>query len=383
MSDALPDLARPVPDVPGEAYFAVDRNDEIVVLPQSLAMETNPGGQNQALLTLLRGVGDATGTGGRFEVGLVLATNSSALGEALAHHHVPGQLRVADPVRSDVSLSSRLGPIGADVALGPLPADFALFGSARLSLDLAPPAASVMAQMLETGTAPLQANAHLFFSAIAPRIPFAVTVDPHDLSDRLARELGTQAQVGDGLDRELALLVDCPQPDALADLLSDRLIDEHGRLRDPAVVPSGQVRIDLSLPRIVAIDRTLQLDHIGARVERIDLPPLPDGHGRISVGSNLPEPIQGLLALFADLRVPPVPPFAPASGDCKRVAGSTRTTGSGRAGPVARRGVLREKSACGHFLQDAQAGGVEMAGAWRPLTGPNMFCSVPTTSRPR
>jgi hypothetical protein len=96
MLQALPDLSCPLAGVPGTAYRGFGRDGLVVAVPDRLTLEAEPDGRPRLLLTLIRGGGVATSTGGRLELGLSIEADLAGIGRVLAARAAsePGKLQL-------------------------------------------------------------------------------------------------------------------------------------------------------------------------------------------------------------------------------------------------------------------------------------------------
>jgi hypothetical protein len=398
MLKGLPDLGRPL-NAPGSVFAAFERPDLAVALPDRLLLERDPDGSPALLLTLVRGGTGVGSTGGLLELGVAADADLAAAGAALAAAGTPARLTGATLEGGVLALSARLGPAVPEELVPALPLTPDQLTRARAMAELDATGATLAARLLTTGTLPATATVRVTVRAVAPRLPLTVTVDPHAVALRLARRFGAGAAVtleelASGLDELLADPAVTVEGDtatldgeARRRVLGLRLAERFTipepaatlrlRLRDPGEVPSGHERRDLAEPAAVALHRLLSFDPFalardlaGGSADRlvrtVDVPELVTGRTTITLMSNLPEPVAGLIALFADLRVPPAPPRRPqpvtAGGtldppDRTAVVTVTLAPGEDLAGEARLRALL-----------EGSDGAAELEGPWQPAT---------------
>jgi hypothetical protein len=399
MLEGLPDLGRPL-NAPGTVFAAFERPDLAVALPDRLLLERNRDGSPALLLTLVRGGTGVGSTGGLLDLGVAADADLAAAGAALAAAGTPARLTGATLEEGVLALSARLGP-AAPEELGPaLPLTPDQLTRARAVAELDAAGAALAARLLTSGTLPVTATVRVTMRAVAPRLPLAVTVDPRAVALRLAGRFATGAAVtleelAGGLDELLtdpAVTVEGDPAtfdgEARRRVLGLRLAERFAvpepaatlrlRLRDPGELPSGRERRDLAEPAAVALHRLLSFDPFAVArdlaggsadrlVRTVDVPELETGRTTVTLMSNLPEPVAGLIALFADLRVPPAPPRRPqgitAGGilrppDRTAVVTVTLAPGEDLAGEARLRALL-----------DGPDGAAELEGPWQPATG--------------
>ncbi len=405
----LPDLGAPLASLPGMVFRGYEDPGLAVALPDRLDLERAADGTPVLLVTLVRGEQEPYG---RIEAGFAIDTRLSEIGEAAAHQaEKQGELlRVvaADLWGGVLEVTARLGPLAEEALTPPVELAPGLLTRARVSVALAPRAAVAASRLVEDATLPVTATLRLTLRAVAPRLPLATTVDPHEIAVRLAARFGAQAaltvdDLAGGLDDLLAgsLTRSAPGPgdeaggpvtdeargQALALRLKEILarpeisarVSAQGRylLRHPDEVLPGQERVDLAVPAAVLVDRMVTLDPFAAaralsggaldrHVRRVTTPPLPEGHVVVEFAANLPEPVAGLLALLADLRIPPAPPLRP-----QPVTAGAALDGPGRtgtAGVVLAAGEEPSGEARLRALLDLPGGPAEAVGPWRPAS---------------
>ena len=344
MIQNLPDLSLPLPGVPGAAYRAFGRDGLVIAVPDRLTLEAELDGTPRLLVTLIRGGGTSTTTGGRFELGLSIESDLEGIGGAIAAEGTPASLAVADFAHAVLTITARLGPV-APTQLAPpmlLPPD--LLTRARTVVELSADAAGIASKIIEDETLPVDATMRVAFRAVAHRMPFAITFNPRAVAERIAAQAGASAVTTvENFERVMDALLAGPEivsegdPQAadpavrartvalrMRDRFAVRAESDAGALKliAPAEVPSGQERIDFAEPAMVLVEQSISLDPVSAArsmrngrmddlVRRIEVPPVPTGRQRIAVSANLPEPVAGLLTLIADVRAPALPPFRP------------------------------------------------------------------------
>ena len=348
MMQSLPDLSLRLAGIPGTAYHAFNRDGLIVAVPDRLRLEAEPDGTPRLLLTLIRGGGTATTTGGRFELGLSIEAGLEEIGRAIAAQEIPASLIVADFEHAVLTISARLGPIAPTQLAPPLVLPPDLLTRARVVVELTAEAASIASQIMEDATLPVEAMMSVAFRAVAARIPLSVSFNPRAVAERLGERIVErvgQVEVisTDVFESLIDSLLAGPEIVAEGDLhaidpvlraqtvalrLRDRFAvrgesDSAGlKLIPPAEIPSGQERFDFSEPAAVLVEQSISLDPLSTAramrngtisdlVRRIEVPPVPTGRQRITVSANLPEPVAGLQTLVADVRAPALPPFRP------------------------------------------------------------------------
>jgi hypothetical protein len=398
MLKGLPDLGRPL-NAPGSVFAAFERPDLAVALPDRLLLERDPDGSPALLLTLVRGGTGVGSTGGLLDLGVAADADLAAAGAALAAAGTPARLTGATLEGGVLALSARLGPGVPEELVPALPLTPDQLTRARAVAELDATGATLAARLLTTGTLPATATVRVTVRAVAPRLPLAVTVDPHAVALRLARRFGAGAgitleELAGGLDELLADPAVTVEGDtatldgeARRRVLGLRLAERFAipepaatlrvRLRDPGDLPSGHERRDLAEPAPVALHRLLSFDPFalardlaGGSADRlvrtVDVPELVTGRTTVTLMSNLPEPVAGLIALFADLRVPPAPPRRPqgitAGGtldppDRTAVVTVTLAPGEDLAGEARLRALL-----------EGPDGAAELEGPWQPAT---------------
>lgn len=393
----LPDLDAALPQAPGIAYRAYGRKGLVIAVPDRLRLELDRDGRPQLLLSLMRGGGEDVWTAGRLELGLSVDCDLEGLGRAVAAEATPGLVSVAEPEGGVLRLTAALGALAASPSFGPpqaLPPEMLTRMRAIAALDAA--AAALAARLIGEGTLPVSARLQVAFRAVAPRLTLAISCDPRALAERLAQRLGLAAFVADE-DFAAALAGVLGDPEVLVEGDAARVDAQHRvrttalRMREryasrtgpgmlqlipPSDLPSGRERIDLAEPVAVIVDQSMDLDPLavtrtmqgaapGDLVRRIEVPPLEIGRRRIGVTANLVEPIAGMLALVADLRVPPLMPFRPLA-----VAASVSLEAPERRGEVELQLAPGERLDGGIRLRAVlarQGKGLEIAGPWRPL----------------
>ncbi|MBO4272046.1 hypothetical protein [Microbispora triticiradicis] len=409
----LPDLGAPLASLPGTVFRGYEDSGLAIALPDRLDLERAADGTPVLLVTLVRGEQEPYG---RIEAGFAIGSPLSEIGEAAARQaEEQGELlrvAAADPRGGVLEVTARLGPVAEEALTPPVELAPDLLTRARVSVALAPRAAVAAARLVEDATLPVTATLRLTLRAVAPRLPLATAVDPHEIAVRLAARFGVQAaltveDLAGGLDELLAgsLAPSAPGPGdeaggpvtdeargrALALRLKEILarpeisaqasaqVSAQGRylLRHPDEVLPGQERVDLAVAAAVLVDRVVTLDPFAAaravsggtldrHVRRVTTPPLPAGHVVVEFAANLPEPVAGLLALLADLRIPPAPPLRP-----QPVTAGAALDGPGRtgtAGVVLAAGEEPSGEARLRALLDLPGGPVEVAGPWRPAS---------------
>ena len=398
MLQRLPDLGRPLP-APGSVFAAFERPDLAVVLPDRLLLERDPDGSPALLLTLVRGGTGVGSTGGLLDLGVAADADLAAAGAALAAAGTPARLTGATLEGGVLTIGARLGPAVSEELVPALPLTPDQLIRARALAELDATGAALAARLLTTGTLPVTATVRITLRAVAPRLPLAVTFDPHAVALRLARRFGADAAVtleelAGGLDELLtdpAVAVE-GDPATLAGearrrVLGLRLAERFAapepaatlrlRLRDPAEVPSGHERRDLAQPTAVALHRLLSFDPFalardlaGGSADRlvrtVDVPELVTGRTTVTLMSNLPEPVAGLIALYADLRIPPAPPRRPqgiTAGDSLDAPGRTTEVTVALAPGEELAGQARLRA-----LLDGPTGAAELEGPWQPAT---------------
>ncbi|MCT9934394.1 hypothetical protein N5079_29735 [Planotetraspora sp. A-T 1434] len=325
----LPDLGAPLTSLPGAVFRGFDDNGLAVAVPDDLDLERQADGSAALLVTLVRGDEPPYG---RIEAGFAVGTRLPEIGAAAVAQGQIIRLAEAEVRGGVLEFTARLGRVAEQVLVPAFELAPGLLARARVAAILSPEAATLAARLVEDATLLVTATLRLTLRAVAPRLPLAVTVDPHDLAVRLAGRVGEGAalsleELGEALD---ALLPG--QREGRAETLALRLKELLARpelstairyrLRSPDEVARGQEHVDLAVPTAVLVDRVVSLDpFLAARalsggsldrhVRRITVPSLPAGHVSVEFAANLPEPVSGLLALFADLRVPPAPPLRP------------------------------------------------------------------------
>jgi hypothetical protein len=397
----LPDLARPLPGFAGDVYAAFGRNGMHVVLPQRLVLLASADGSPELRLSLLRSV-DATGvhSSGRLEIAVSLESDLERIAALLADTKTPGALTIAELERGVFWLEALLGPLAPAALAQARALSAAELGRVRVVSELGSEAASIAERVLTEGSLPLFARLSVGFLAVPPRLPLAVTLDLRRAAEQLEARLGADARAGAGeLESAFWTLLEGPalvvegdlqsvEPGLLRQTLALRLRSrftaelpddlERRALLPPAEVAAGRERIDLSEPAAVQVSRALTLDPLASAhamhqgplselVRRIETPALSIGRQRLSVTANLPEPVAGLLALFADFRAPAAPPFRPFG-----IAQSVSLTAPERLGetvlklapgePVSGEARLRALLASGDEV-------TELSGPWRAAQG--------------
>jgi hypothetical protein len=416
MLAGLPDLGVPMRHLPGLVFAAFGKNGVAVVFPDRIMLDRAPDGTPALALTFLRGGPTATRQGARLELGLSAVADLEAAGAALTEAGEPARLIMAEPEHGVLAVDARLGPVAPETLLPATELAPDVIGRARVVAYLTPEAALVAEQLIADATLPVGATLRLSLLGVAPRLPLAITIDPHAAAAELAGRLGEGAELGlDGLAHAMdglaglsstkiegdpAVLDPSVWTPVLAMRLQGRLATEVAatapawKLRAAADVPAGQERIDLAAPAAVIIHVVLALDPLAAAravtggsldgiVQRVDVPPMPFGRTRVTLTANLPEPVSDLVALFADLRAPAAPPsrLQPVNTSV-RLAAPDRTAsadiplapGERLSGEVRLRAVI-----------DSEAGPQELEGPWRPTSqtdmtlGPDRF-PVPLTT---
>ena len=398
MLQGLPDLGQPL-NPPGSVLAAFERPDLAVALPDRLLLERDPDGSPALLLTLVRGGTGIGATGGLLDLGIVADTDLAAAGAALAAAGRPARLTGAALEGGMLALSARLGPAVPEELLPALPLTPDQLTRARALAELDATGAALAARLLATGTLPVTATVRVTVRAVAPRLPLAVTFDPRAVALRLAGRLGagaavTPEELAGGLDELLAGPVVAVEGDpatldgearrrVLGLRLAERFVVPEPaatlrlRLRDPGQVPSGHERHDLAEPAAVALHRLLSFDPFalardlaGGSADRlvrtVDVPELDTGRTTVTLMANLPEPVPGLIALFADLRVPPAPPRRPqgvTAGDSLDLPDRTAVVTVALAPGEELAGEARLRA-----LLDGPDGAAELEGPWQPAT---------------
>jgi hypothetical protein len=396
----LPDISLPVLNVPGTAYQAFGRSGVVVAVPDRLRLEADPDGQPRMLLTLIRGGVGGTSTGGRLELELSIESDLGGIGRALAAQGTSLSLLVADAIDGVFTIDVFLGPAVPSPLLAPqvLPPD--LLTRARLVGQLTPQAATIAARLIEEATLAVTATMQIAFRAVAPRLPLVATFNPRSVSEQLATRLGsgrtvTRDALEIALDAELTgSLIDVdgdvhaiePRLRAqtallrLAEFFADRApaVPDQLQLRAPQDVPIGRERVDFRQPASVAAQQVLSLDPFSVArsmrsadsndfVKRVEVSPVPTGRQRITLSSNLPEPIAGLLAVIADFRAPAIPPFRPTA-----ISESAALDAPSRSAFIEVRLGLDE-SLSGEVrmrnILERNGEAVEISGPWRPIQG--------------
>ncbi|MGH3939693.1 MAG: hypothetical protein ACRDTG_13890 [Pseudonocardiaceae bacterium] len=413
MLQGLPDFAASLDpaSVPGTVFGGFERPDRAVVLPSRIGLERQLDGSPALLVTLLRR--DGQDTGGRLEVGFAVEADLAGVGARLAAAEMPTRPVNAELAGGVLEVTARIGTAAANALFDPLALEPDVLTRARVVTELSPAAATLAARLAADATLPVSAVLRVWVRGVAPRLPLAVVLDPRQVAEHLAQRFGSVAvldpdDLADALD---ALLTDPAitvegdpgviEPALRARVLRLRLGEriavlqlsavERYRLRPVAEVPSGRERVDLAAPTAVTLHRVLTLDPFAiARamaggqaglVRRIDVPPLPVGRASVSVMANLPEPVAGLLALFADLRFPPTPqrPQSVTAGVALDLPERTATATFLLAPGERPAGEVRLRA-----LVDSVQGPREFDGPWRSaaaeqlLLGPDAF-PVPLT----
>ncbi len=362
MFEDLPDLGSPVASVPGAAFDAFGGGGLVVLVPDDLELERQADGSAALLVTLLRSPSAPGGAAGRIEIGFTVDLPFDSVGQALAAQGIPAGLVPGELLGGVLELTAQVGADPATPLVPPVVLSPAMLARAHVVVDLLAESAVLAARLVKESALPVHAELRLRFPAVAPRVPLELEFDRQRVAQLLAERFGAQAVVSDtdlaeALDALLAdpavtglaitdPTVDVPVPvpvpapvtgDASvvpsglrAEILGLRLRDELAvpdagaalryRLRPVAEVSPQSGRVDLATAERVSADRLLTLDPFAAArvlsggaferyVRTIDVPTLPTGHLRVSFAANLPAPMAGLLALFADLRVPALPPF--------------------------------------------------------------------------
>lgn len=413
MLQGLPDFAAFLDPagVPGTVFGGFERPDRVVVLPSRIGLERQVDGSPALLVTLLRRGGQDTG--GRLEVGFAVEADLAGVGARMAAAEMRARPVNAELAGGVLEVTVRIGPAAADALFEPLALDADVLTRARVVTELSPAAAALAARLAADATLPVSAVLRVWVRGVAPRLPLAMTLDPRQVAERLAQRFGPVAvldpdDLASGLD---ALLADPAvtvegDPGAIEPTVRARVLGlrfgeriavpqrsavQRYRLRPVAEVPSGRERVDLAAPTAVTLHRVLTLDPFAAAramaggqaslVRRIDVPPLPAGRTAIGITANLPEPVSGLLALFADLRFPPTPqrPQTVTAGVALDPPERAATTTLPLAPGERPAGEMRLRA-----LVDSARGPRELDGPWRAaaadqlLLGPDAF-PVPLT----
>jgi hypothetical protein len=408
----LPDLDAPLDPAgePDTVFAAFGRPDRAVVLPTRIGIERQVDGSPALLLTLVRrgdhdgGGPDAGGHGGgndggndgggRLEVGFAVEADLAAVGTRLAAGGVPARPATAELAGGVLELTTTVGAAGPNALVEPIVLDPDVLTRARVIVELSPAAASVAVRLITDATLPVSAVLRLSVRAVGPRLPVAVQFDPRRVAELLAQRFGPAAVLDedeladavDGLLTTPAFTVDGDRGAVRARVLGQRVgarlaapqpvAARRYRLRPVAELPSGRERIDFAEPAAITVHRVLALDPFAVAramaggpqglIRRVEVPPLPVGRAAISILANLPEPVAGLLALFADLRFAPTPqrPQVVTAGAAldqpERAATVTVPLAPGErpAGEVRLRAVV-----------DSALGPQELDGPWRAATG--------------
>lgn len=402
--EGLPDLATPLGLSAGTAFRAYGRTGLAVVVPERIGLERQLDGSPTLLVTLVRGgAAPDAAAGGRLEIGFAVDADLGAIGEAAAAAGLTMRLVVAEVEGGAAQVNVRLGPI-ADVLVPAFDVPPEVLVRARVSVQLSPAAATLVERLVQAAQVPVDLDLRLRVRAVAARLPLALELDPRRIAVKLAERYGEEAvitltELSDGLeallpDPDITLTGDPSAIDppvlrsTIAQRLEDRLtVPETAatatyRLRPLADVAQGSERVDLAVPTAVRFDHVLHYDpFLDARAEsdgkldryvrRIELPALPTGHIRVTLAANIPEPAVGLLALFADLRVPSTPPLRP-----QPVMASAALRLPGRVGAV---DILlaADEQLAGEVrlraLLDRPGGPIELSGPWRAATGPHQL----------
>ncbi|MCT9010795.1 hypothetical protein [Streptomyces rhizosphaerihabitans] len=413
MLTGLPDLGRPVPSVPGAAFRAFGDEGSLVLVPDALGLERQADGTAALLVTLLRGTGVPGGMSGRLEVGFAIDLPLEAAGRALVAQALPAALVPAELDGGVLEVTAQLGtgattPLAPPVVLSP-----DMLARAHVVVDLTAESAVLATRLIEDSALPVQAVIRLMFPAVAPRLPLALEFDRRRLAQLLAERFGAQAVVpekalGEALD---ALLADpcvtvVGDPAALADtqragtlalrLKGELTVPEESaaiayRLRPVSGLSPEPGQVDLSEPARVQADRLLTVDPFAAArvlsgggldrfVRSVDVPALPTGQLKVTFVANLPEPVLGLLALFADLRVAAFPPLRP-----QEVTAGVELVAPGRsaaAGIVLSPGEPLTGETRLRTLLESGDSPVELAGPWLPVTGEWLLLGPEAFPRP-
>ncbi|MEZ0073232.1 hypothetical protein [Planotetraspora sp. GP83] len=395
----LPDLGAPLTSLPGAVFRGFDDNGLAVAVPDVLDLERQADGSAALLVTLVRGEEPPYG---RIEAGFAVGTRLPEIGAAAVAQGQIIRLAEAEVRGGVLEFTARLGRVAEQVLVPAFELAPGLLARARVAAILSPEAATLAARLVEDATLLVTATLRLTLRAVAPRLPLAVTVDPHDLAVRLAGRVGegaalTLEELGEALGALLA-----GQGEGRAETLALRLkellarpelsTEIRYRLRSPDEVAPGREHVDLAVPTAVLVDRVVSVDpfstaralsggSLDRHVRRITVPPLPAGHVSVEFAANLPEPVSGLLALFADLRVPPAPPLRlqqVTAGATLEPPGRTGTahvvlapgeeSHLGDLGAEVRLRALLDVPAGASEVSGAAGGPAELAGPWQPAT---------------
>ncbi|KUN52665.1 hypothetical protein AQJ46_50755 [Streptomyces canus] len=400
MFEDLPDLGSPVASVPGAAFEAFGGGGLVVLVPDDLVLERQADGSAALLVTLLRSPSAPGGAGGRIEIGFTVDLSFDAVGQALIAQKVPARLVPGELEGGVLEITAQLGTDSATALVPPVVLSPAMLARAHVVVDLSAQSAVLAARLIRESALPVRAVLRLRFPAVAPRVPLELEFDRRRVAQLLAERFGAQAVVSDtmlgqGLDALLAdpavTVTGDPSvigSDLRAEILGLRLRDELAvsetgaavryRLRPAEEISPEPRRVDLATVERVSADRLLTVDPFATArvlsdggleryVRTVDVPALPTGRVRVSFAANLPEPMAGLLALFADLRVPALPPFRSqevmagvelSAPERRAEAEIVLSPGEALTGQVRLRALLESADTP-----------VEVTGPWRPAAG--------------
>jgi hypothetical protein len=349
----LPDFYRPLSVNGNLLFYSYEGGEGYSLLPESIEIATKPDGYPDFSLEFVRGRNP-----------LQPPAPYGLLDFRVMPHYCADEVLISlREYDSNASLllanfSSgflRFQPMAANLdsqleeLLKPIPLVWNGLGVARFNCKLSSATATLLKNSLQSEVLALKARTELEIVGVSPRLPLNVSFDPAQLLAALV-VLGNskyqiaRSAISDYFRRDpefLALKID-GEPNSynvneFAEAMTDRVRDRFGTfipaptletgsymaLTAPKEIGSGRFEWDLREPVQVPRPFLLELDPFQAAQQLIQeqgleavvretiVPPMTTGISSITIVTNLPTSLQGILALGVTLRVEPQLPSRP------------------------------------------------------------------------
>ncbi len=348
----LPDFHKPLTSDGLQIFYPYEDSGTHVFMPDGLKLAERSDGSPDFMLSLVRGLSPALPPAPHGMLDFKVMP-SYRIDQALSilREKDPGAVIAPATFSSGWLVIQALGSSDLPTEMkAPIQMTWNGLGMARSTLKVSAETAAIIKQSLESQILSLRAYAEIEMSGVSPRIPIKVKFDPAELMEALARALGNenrivpQSGVLDFFMRDLKLLPmeisgDLSGVDRreLSEAIMDHLIDRfcsftmpQGSLMEPHIalphkdqVESGTFEWDLSQSLAVKRATILNLSSLEAlgawtkehKLEKIYqevvVPVIKTGFLPVSISSNLPDQMVGVLIIGVNIKAPSNMPYRP------------------------------------------------------------------------
>jgi hypothetical protein len=348
----LPDFHKPLTSDGLQIFYPYEDSGTLVFMPDGLKLAERSDGSPDFMLSLVRGLSPALPPAPHGMLDFkIMPSYRMDLALSIIRENVPGAVIEPATFSSGWLVIQALGSSDLPNDMrAPIQMTWNGLGVARSTLKVSAETAAIIKQSLASQILSLRAYAQIELSGVSPRIPIKVRFDPAELMEVLASALGNENRIV-----PLSLVLEFFMRDLnslpiefsgdlvgvdrreLSETITDRLIDRfcsftmppdglmepHISLPSKGKVERGTFEWDLSEPLEVkraSILNLSSLEAVGSWIKEHNLdkiyqevvvPVIKTGFLPISISSNLPDQMVGVLMIGVNIKAPSNMPYRP------------------------------------------------------------------------